>query len=192
VTWASIPHKLHPDTSKGDSTELQFCSFPDASYFDRCNQELDRWGVPCFEKCEEYTKADGERRRQLDRKPMPKGVPVESNKMLGLQATDACRTILKALQSHQHGWMFCKALPTAATCEISCDKIDKPMDLSTVEDKLNYSKYTALEDFVADVILTFDTALATHGKENPVHFMAKQLKKKFKKDLKELLPHRSY
>lgn len=178
--WASIPHKTCPrrptSVTEGSLEDISHChdSFPDPFYVDRCNQELDRLGVPATEECQQYV-AKG---RQ--------GAPACSmNRELGDYSScgslpDSCRAILKSLQSHQHGWMFCRSLPAVE------GKVKKSMDLSTVERKLNQNEYgDNIDRFIGDVVLTFDNALATHGKENPVHFMAKQLKKKFKKDLKE-------
>ena len=180
IRLGPIPHKLHPCHYTGEgAAETLNDSFPDPFYWDRCNQELDRWGVPSFEQCQGYIVEGRWKERQLDA-----NYGVAMSNMQGLQhATSACRTLLKGLQNHQHGWMFCKALPGT----LDNKKIEKPMDLSTVEKKLNHDTYATLEEFTEDILLTFDNALATNGKENPVHFMAKQLKRKFKKDLKDLL-----
>jgi hypothetical protein len=180
IKLGPIPHKLHPCHSMGEgATETLNSSFPDPFYWDRCNQELDRWGVPSFEQCQDFIVEERWKGRQMESNYGTTTSNLEERQ----HAMGACRTLLKGLQSHQHGWIFCKVLPGT----LENKRIENPMDLSTVEKKLNHNAYATLEEFMDDILLTFDNALATHGKENPVHFMAKQLKKKFKKDLKDLL-----
>lgn len=170
--WGSIPHKTKP-ASTGDMANIGD-AFPDAFYFDRCNQELDCWGVPSSaEECQQFI-AEG-------RKPKgPLSGELEPT-CVGFDELNACQTLVKSLQTHQHGWMFCEALPMLD------ENMNHPMDLNTIERKLNQNAYKSVDEFSEDVQLTFENAMATHGKENPVHFMAKQLKKKFRKDLKDLL-----
>jgi len=179
IVWASIPHKTR-HSSIGEMGSAGGDSFPDPSYFDRCNKELDRCGVPPFEECAQFVE---EARQYLQKAGGRAPSPSRNRQAASLSSTEsgACMKLLKGLQYHQHGWMFRKALP------LLDGKIETPMDLSLIEDKLTQHKYASMEEFSMDVALVFDNAMAYHSKENPVHFMAKQLKQKFKKDFKDML-----
>jgi hypothetical protein len=176
VVWSSIPHKQRPSAS---GLLAENCdSYPDPLYFDRCNHELDKWGVPKYEDCQSLVRKASQHCQNNNEHHHWLKNPLEQ--FLESKFSGECRKILHRLQEHQHGWMFCKTLP------ILEGKIERPMDLSKVEKKLSRDEYKSLDDFCDDVILTFDNAIIYHSKENPIHFMAKQLKKKFKKDFKEM------
>jgi len=61
------------------------------------------------------------------------------------------------------------------------------MDLGTIQKKIESGSYHAIEDFSADVRLTFDNAMLYNEANSVVHDMAKELKIKFTKDYGALL-----
>lgn len=98
-----------------------------------------------------------------------------------------CSEVLKGLQTHQHGWVFnCPVDPVELGLPDYFDIIKKPMDLGTIHKKLDSGVYHAIDDFQADVHLTFDNAMAYNEKGTVVYDMAKELKAKFVSDYKRL------
>jgi hypothetical protein len=98
-----------------------------------------------------------------------------------------CTEVLKGLQTHTHGWVFnCPVDPVELGLPDYFLIIKKPMDLGTVQKKLESGTYHAIEDFRADVNLTFDNATAYNEKGSVVYDMAKELKAKFEVDYKKM------
>ena len=98
-----------------------------------------------------------------------------------------CTEVLKGLQTHQHGWVFNVPVdPVELGLPDYFDIIKKPMDLGTIHKKLDAGAYHAIEDFNADVNLTFDNAMVFNESGTVVYDMAKELKTKFEADFKKL------
>jgi E1A/CREB-binding protein len=77
-----------------------------------------------------------------------------------------CLEVLKGLQTHQHGWVFnCPVDPVELGLPDYFDIIKKPMDLGTIQKRLENGSYHSIEEFSADVYLTFDNAISClrHG-----------------------------
>lgn len=99
-----------------------------------------------------------------------------------------CAEVLKGLQTHQHGWVFnCPVDPVELGLPDYFDVIKKPMDLGTIQKKLDNSGYHMIEDFQSDVDLTFDNAMTYNEEGSVVYDMAKELKIKFELDSKKLM-----
>jgi Bromodomain/TAZ zinc finger/PHD-finger len=99
-----------------------------------------------------------------------------------------CQDVLKGLQTHQHGWVFnCPVDPVELGLPDYFDIIKKPMDLGTVQKKLENGVYHSIEDFQIDVFLTFDNAMTYNEDGSVVFDMAKELRVKFEGDLKKLM-----
>lgn len=99
-----------------------------------------------------------------------------------------CGELLKGLQSHTHGWVFNTPVdPVELGLPDYFDIIKKPMDLGTVSKKLDNGMYHFIEDFAAEVNLTFDNAITYNEEGSVVYGMAKELKAKFVADHKKLL-----
>lgn len=177
VGRARIPLKTSPSpcATADDAAEC----FPDPAYFSRCNKELDRCGVPQFAECNQFVAEELEKVNLGDCADVAGFARQPQCTMSELELGD-CARVLRGLQKHQHGWMFCKALPSPD------GQVEKPMDFTTIETKLASHDYNSVEQYIKDVNLTFDNAIKWYSRENPVHYMAKQLKKKFKKDLRQL------
>jgi E1A/CREB-binding protein len=99
-----------------------------------------------------------------------------------------CLEVLRGLQTHEHGWVFASPVdPVELNLYDYFDIIKKPMDLGTVQKKLEAGSYHAFGEFKADVRLTFDNAMRYNEEGTLVHNMAKELKKKFDIDYKNLM-----
>jgi len=94
-----------------------------------------------------------------------------------------CLEFMKQLMTHQLFWVF----------SIPVDPIDlgldgyfqimkNPMDLITVQKRLENEFDHHLKDFVDDYHLTFDNAMVYNPEETVVHNMAVELKLKFSKE----------
>ena len=99
-----------------------------------------------------------------------------------------CGEVLKGLQSHQHGWVFnCPVDPIELGLPDYFDIIKKPMDLGTIQKRIENGQYHQLEDFIADCNLTFDNAMTYNEDGSVVYDMAKELKVKLAADVKKLM-----
>ena len=99
-----------------------------------------------------------------------------------------CMEVLKGLQTHEHGWVFATPVdPVELGLEDYFEIIKKPMDLGTIQKKLEAGSYHAFGDFKSDVRLTFENAMKYNEENTVVHEMAKELKKKFDVDYKKLM-----
>mmetsp|Transcript_11226 Transcript_11226/g.22405 ORF Transcript_11226/g.22405 Transcript_11226/m.22405 type:complete len:481 (+) Transcript_11226:65-1507(+) len=69
-----------------------------------------------------------------------------------------------------------------------CDVIEKPMNLTYIQNKVNKKSYDSLQEFLEDVDLIVRNALKYNpDPNNPVHIAAKGLRKTFKKVAKPLV-----
>lgn len=99
-----------------------------------------------------------------------------------------CSEVLKGLQTHQHGWVFnCPVDPDELGLPDYFEVIKKPMDLGTVQKKLDNGAYHCISDFQTDVNLTFDNAMAYNEEGTVVFDMAKELKVKFEADYNKMV-----
>ncbi|KAL5577084.1 hypothetical protein UlMin_018783 [Ulmus minor] len=92
----------------------------------------------------------------------------------------ACSTILKNLMGDKSGWAFNQPVdPVALNIPDYFSVISKPMDLGTVKSKLEKDMYSSIEEFAADIRLTFSNAMLYNPPANDVHRMAKKLNRVF-------------
>jgi len=95
--------------------------------------------------------------------------------------------VLKGLQTHQHGWVFNVPVdPVELGLPDYFDIIKTPMDLGSVQRKLEKGEYHAIKDFQFDVNLSFDNAMTYNEQGSVVYDMANELKIKFEDDFKKL------
>jgi E1A/CREB-binding protein len=98
-----------------------------------------------------------------------------------------CSEVLKGLQTHQHGWVFnCPVDPVELGLPDYFEIVKKPMDLGTIQKKVENGQYHAIDDFQTDVNLSFDNAMLYNEDGSVVYDMAKELKVKFVGDFKKL------
>ncbi|XP_022682005.1 transcription factor GTE8 isoform X1 [Setaria italica] len=91
-----------------------------------------------------------------------------------------CEAILKKLMTQKYSHIF--NIPVdVVKLQIPdyFDIIKTPMDLGTVQKKLESGSYTSPSDFAADVRLTFNNAMTYNPRGHAVHDMAIQLNKMF-------------
>jgi hypothetical protein len=99
-----------------------------------------------------------------------------------------CVEVLKGLQSHQHGWVFnCPVDPVELGLPDYFEIIKKPMDLGSIQKKLDVGGYHEIKDFESDSHLCFDNAMTYNENGSVVYGMAKELKVKFEGDMKKLM-----
>ncbi|KAM7524939.1 hypothetical protein LguiA_014841 [Lonicera macranthoides] len=98
-----------------------------------------------------------------------------------------CGNILKTLMTHPAGWVFNKPVdPVALGIPDYFSIISEPMDLGTIKSKLDRNLYFTVEEFAADVRLTFSNAMVYNPPSNGVHLMAKELDNIFSRRWKNL------
>ena len=68
------------------------------------------------------------------------------------------------------------------------DVITNPMDLSTIESKLNRGAYSTAQEFTDDFNLMIENCVKFNGPENPITKMAKNIQATFEKGMKSLPP----
>jgi len=81
---------------------------------------------------------------------------------------EQCLAIVKLLMRHEHGWVFSRHGNLPLLCDILgyLETVKNPMDLGTIKMKLESGRYHSMEDFDADVRLTFDNGIfLTHNDE---------------------------
>ncbi len=101
---------------------------------------------------------------------------------------EKCMTVLKASQDHEYFWVFAKPVdPLELGLPDYFDIIKKPMDLGTVQKRLESGQYHSIEDFNCDVRLTFDNALTYNEAGSVVNGMATDMKAKYEIKYKEML-----
>ena len=94
--------------------------------------------------------------------------------------------ILRRLQTHENGWVFDAPVdPMELGLDDYFEIVEKPMDLGTIQKKLETGTYHSLGHFKSDVRLTFENAMMYNKEGTFVHEMAKELKRKFEDDLKK-------
>ncbi|OVA17561.1 Bromodomain [Macleaya cordata] len=119
-----------------------------------------------------------------------KQVPPSSTSNLKLMKQ--CEALLKRLSSHPYGWVFNTPVDIVKL-EIPdyFSVIKHPMDLGTVQSKIDKGEYSSPLGFLADVRLTFSNAMTYNPPGNDVHVMADQLSKFFEtrwKSIEKKLP----
>ncbi|KAF7840389.1 transcription factor GTE12 [Senna tora] len=111
----------------------------------------------------------------------------EKRQKLDRKVSLQCATILKSLMAHPYSWVFGKPVdPVALNIPDYFTIISEPMDLGTIKSKLEKKLYYGIEEFAADVRLTFSNAMTYNPPSNDVHLMAKELNKIFERKWKDL------
>ncbi|CAM8989508.1 unnamed protein product [Rhodiola kirilowii] len=87
-----------------------------------------------------------------------------------------CSNVLKKLVCHKSGWPFLSPVDPVLLCIPDYFTVIKhPMDLGTIKSKLGKNKYNDVDEFAADVRLTFSNAMTYNPPGHLVHVMAKEL-----------------
>lgn len=89
---------------------------------------------------------------------------------------EKCGAVLTLLMNQDNAWVFNTPVdPVALGIPDYFEKIKKPMDLGTINKRLDQSSYKEVHGFDADVRLTFANAMIYNEPGTPVHEMAKEL-----------------
>ena len=98
-----------------------------------------------------------------------------------------CTGLLKPLMKMEDAALFLVPVDAVA---LKLDDyhtiVTEPMDLGTIEKKLDKSGYSSVEDFIRDVRLVWGNALKYNPPENPVYALADRMDAEFEKKLAEL------
>lgn len=92
------------------------------------------------------------------------------------------RSILVELHNHQSSWPFLMPVNSDEVADYY-DVIKQPMDLGTMESKLENNQYKHVDDLVADAQLVFDNCRAYNPRNSPYVKCADKLDKFFKENL---------
>ncbi|KAK9761922.1 transcription initiation at TATA-containing promoter protein, variant 2 [Basidiobolus ranarum] len=91
-----------------------------------------------------------------------------------------CSNILRALKRHPNAVHFLVPVnPTKLKVPDYPDIIKNPMDLGTIGNKLNDSRYHTMDQFVADMRLIFDNCYLYHGRDSIIGSLAQNLERAF-------------
>src|SRR5690606_3914797 len=66
--------------------------------------------------------------------------------------------------------------------------IKHPMDISTIENKLNHHEYAGVDDFTADFNLMIENCYTFNGPEHPIAHMGNAIRIVFEKSIKQMPP----
>ncbi|XP_060074835.1 nucleosome-remodeling factor subunit NURF301-like [Ylistrum balloti] len=98
---------------------------------------------------------------------------------------DTLRRLVKSLQSHKMAWPFLEAVDRNEVPDYY-HVIKDPMDLMTVERRLQKKKYSKLKDFVKDVTKIFDNCRLYNPTDTPFYQCAEVLETFFVQKLKSV------
>ncbi|KAL1220485.1 Transcription factor GTE12 [Cardamine amara subsp. amara] len=107
-------------------------------------------------------------------------VHAKKKQKLDCVLSSQCLVLLKVLMDHPRGWVFNVPVdPVKLMVPDYFSVISNPMDLGTVKSKLLKNEYRYVDEFAADVRLTFNNALMYNPMDNWVHKLANELKEVF-------------
>ncbi|XP_054724441.1 nucleosome-remodeling factor subunit BPTF-like [Uloborus diversus] len=104
-------------------------------------------------------------------------------KMLEDKDYESIRRLLKTLMAHKHAWPFMKPVDPLEAPDYY-KVIKEPMDLKTVEHRLNNHIYKKLADFIGDMTKIFDNCRYYNPRSSPFYNCAEMLESYFVQKIK--------
>lgn len=95
------------------------------------------------------------------------------------------QNLLTEIQNHAASWPFLQPVNKDEVPDYY-EFIKEPMDLSTIEIKLENNRYKKIEDFIYDLRLVFNNCRAYNGENTSYYKYANRLEKFFNSKMKEL------
>ncbi|CAL2029847.1 unnamed protein product [Caenorhabditis brenneri] len=93
---------------------------------------------------------------------------------------------LKEAGKHKHVWPFQKPVDALALCiPLYHERIARPMDLKTIEQRLKSTYYTCAQECIDDIETVFNNCYTFNGKEDDVTLMAQNVHAVIKKSLEQ-------
>lgn len=139
-------------------------------------------GMPQIRR--DSTAGDGRPKREIH-PPAPKDLPYSTKPRRKQNAAELkfCESVLKELHRKPYeGFAFPfyhPVDPVALNIPEYFKIIKKPMDLSTIQEKLKINAYDSADEFEADMRLMFNNCYKFNPPNQPVHKMGKQLEELF-------------
>ncbi|KAM1025657.1 hypothetical protein ACFX2I_038670 [Malus domestica] len=130
---------------------------------------------------------NGGRTKKSTSGPVEPSRPVAPSTTSNAMLMKQCDQLLTRLIKHQFGWVFENPVDVVKlNIPDYFTVIKHPMDLGTVQSKLNSGVYSCPLGFAADVRLTFSNAMTYNPPGNDVHIMAETLSKYFEQRWKPI------
>jgi hypothetical protein len=104
-------------------------------------------------------------------------------KDLDLADIENLRKLLGSMKTHKHSWPFLAPVDLKDVPDYY-NVIKEPMDLKTMESKLNTGKYTNLAQFIGDMTKVFDNCRYYNDRKSPFYNCAEQLEAFFVQKIK--------
>jgi hypothetical protein len=102
-----------------------------------------------------------------------------------------CGAIMRNLKKHRDAAPFLHPVDYVKLNVPDYPKIIKhPMDLSTVDRRLNANQYQKVEDFVQDIRLVFNNCFKFNGPEAMISMLCQNVESAFEKSLRQMPPSR--
>lgn len=102
-----------------------------------------------------------------------------------------CGAIMRNLKKHRDAAPFLHPVDFVKLNIPDYPKVIKhPMDLTTVDQKLNSGEYDNVEEFISDIRLVFNNCYKFNGPEAMVSMLCQNVETAFEKSLRQMPPSR--